>query len=142
MRALTIEELGYVSGGDDLSLGESLAWNPYSNPTKMPGAETPTNPNGESYGERMFKTLVFLEARHAVNDAKAADAAAAVAGPASGALASSGAAPLGPLASIVAGEVAGRGVESFVAAAGRVIPQKTREFYVFLYYSILAKYGY
>jgi hypothetical protein len=130
MRALTVEELGFVSGG----------WNPFVNPSDP---STWRDSDEKPPQQRFFEMTVKLDAQNAAREAQAADRAAAVIGPAAGALVGAALSSSGAGApwSIGGGEIAGAGASAFVAAAGRFIPAQTRQFYLFLYYSILARYG-
>jgi hypothetical protein len=135
MRALTMDELSFVSGGEV----DELGWNPFSNPTKP----SSWNPEEKSPEQRAFEDLVRWNARMAVADEMRADAAGMVSGAAAGTIASAAAGRVtkNGAVTIGAGELTGAGVDGFVSWATKTFAIKSREFYLNMYYSILARYG-
>lgn len=129
MRALTMDELDFVSGG----------WNPYSNPTDPnswdPSARTPD--------QKAYDAQVRMDARQAVQDKMAADLAGLLGGELAGRVAGWVVGTLGgnPLTVVASGEITSQAVEPYITEGTRKVIQNVRAFYIHMYYSILDRYG-
>ncbi len=130
MRALTMDEVGFVSGG----------LNPYSNPTDP----SSWDPEAKTPAQKAFEAAVRMDAKHAVEDQMAADLAgllgAELAAKAAGFFVGT---LLGdhPGAGIALGEATGSAAKGPITQGALKAIQHVRAFYIDMYFKILDRYG-